>query len=164
VRRGLHELLTALSLLAFLSAVALWVRSYSKYDLAGAGAGRAAAVVGSYRGHILWAWTSQTDEPFVQHDSGGAAEGAGVWAHLRGNAAWKCAGFSYTSDRAGSLPLSVLVTPSWFVLVLLGAMPTARLLRTRRRRAAAGHCPSCGYDLRATPGRCPECGQGNLGR
>jgi hypothetical protein len=28
----------------------------------------------------------------------------------------------------------------------------------RRRRAVAGRCPNCGYDLRATPGRCPECG------
>jgi hypothetical protein len=50
--------------------------------------------------------------------------------------------------------------PYWSVCAMLALPPLlrARLRRRDRRRASAGLCPGCGYDLRATPGRCPECG------
>ena len=40
---------------------------------------------------------------------------------------------------------------------------TSMLLRRHRarRRAAAGLCPACGYDVRSSPERCPECGAGH---
>jgi hypothetical protein len=50
--------------------------------------------------------------------------------------------------------------PHWALLPPLMVLPIYGVwLRSRvRRRAAAGLCPLCGYDLRATPDRCPECG------
>jgi hypothetical protein len=51
--------------------------------------------------------------------------------------------------------------PHWFLALLFAIPPALHLramIRSRRRRHRAGHCPTCGYDLRATPDRCPECG------
>ncbi len=50
----------------------------------------------------------------------------------------------------------------WPFVILMSVLPITWLIRggkrRARKRAAAGLCPSCGYDVRATPDRCPECG------
>jgi hypothetical protein len=47
--------------------------------------------------------------------------------------------------------------PHWAAAGLAAVGPCYWCWRFRPKRKP-GHCPRCGYDLRATPGRCPECG------
>jgi len=50
--------------------------------------------------------------------------------------------------------------PHWLVAGVSLVLPACAYFGRRRRlrRARAGYCPACGYDLRASPGACPECG------
>jgi hypothetical protein len=54
----------------------------------------------------------------------------------------------------------VLFLPCWLLVLVFAVLPVSwcRSELRRRRRAKLGHCPKCGYDLRATRDRCPECG------
>ncbi len=54
----------------------------------------------------------------------------------------------------------IIVFPPWLLLLPLATYVATRavLFLRRAQRHAAGHCPTCGYDLRATTERCPECG------
>jgi hypothetical protein len=51
-----------------------------------------------------------------------------------------------------TMPLAVLFFPA----AIFFAVWNRHWLRRRRQE---GHCPICGYDIRATPERCPECGE-----
>lgn len=57
----------------------------------------------------------------------------------------------------------VFAVPYWLLAIAASVLPIWFWFRVRRqivmrRRAAAGQCVGCGYDVRATPERCPECG------
>jgi hypothetical protein len=81
---------------------------------------------------------------------------------------WERMGFGYchlpptgnpTWGLHGHTTFIGIVVPHGFLVAIFAALPARwAFLRWRRRRPGPGHCPACGYDLRATPDRCPECG------
>jgi hypothetical protein len=62
--------------------------------------------------------------------------------------------------RTGVWRGTFVIVPYWMPAALFATAPApwGIAYRRHRRRQRAGHCPTCGYDLRATPDRCPECG------
>jgi hypothetical protein len=68
-------------------------------------------------------------------------------------------GFAFASvDHPPDYRLRAIAIPHWFLALLFTILPAIRLRIAVRSRQSTGHCPQCGYDLRATPERCPECG------
>jgi hypothetical protein len=73
-------------------------------------------------------------------------------------------GFGYdenlSSSRARRDRYRILSLPAWLPALAAALLPAFWLVayRRRRRRARAGLCLRCGYDLRASGDRCPECG------
>jgi hypothetical protein len=56
----------------------------------------------------------------------------------------------------------VIDLPWWLLLSVPGIVLLWQVVglakRRKDKRFTPGHCPQCGYDLRASHGRCPECG------
>lgn len=184
MKRRLINLLTLLSLVLFVAAVWLWLRGYSVVDVAAvttfherAGdAFRDEWKAMSGKGVVAVVWQRDTSGA-----SGGGQAGGPRLSHFTMPPSNFAVGTATISQRLGfnwidhvyrdpTYPTSTRRTrgvrvPYWIIALTAGLLPAWRLprelraLRAGRKRAAAGRCQECGYDLRATPGRCPECGK-----
>jgi hypothetical protein len=177
MKRRLLNFVTALSLLLFLAAVAMWACGYampSTLRLAWARAedrsihGYRASTVAGQLCLIHLRVTLDDDATFrrVAHDWGVPNH-----AELRMDS-WPPSpwptnrlGFGgYLYQRLGQHgdvgSRSKWAVPWWLPAGAASVLPACRCIATLRRRRLRrrGLCERCRYDLRATPGRCPECG------
>jgi hypothetical protein len=187
VRRALRVILsgaTVLSAVLFVAVVALWVRSYRVGEVVTHDVQYRRLVVRSSMGQCSFQRETPAGATF---EAGYAGPGPG-WTHYGGGRwdglRRRAASFRSTPGMACYGPVLgfglfvrpaatgvagddvsgvvEVFVPHWFLAAAASGMPLAWSLRyprrRRARRAAAGLCPTCGYDLRATPDRCPECG------
>ena len=160
-----RRVLSLLSLLACAACVLLWARSYHACDVLvrQKGPDDRVCVTSEFgklvveveappAGAVLDGW-EYFDSPLPRR-----------WPVARGALGFDVYGGRVTHYvRLPPTPLKGVALPHWFLVLTTATLPGAALVRMRRRatalrRAAAGLCARCGYDLRASPTRCPECG------
>ncbi|HYO08297.1 MAG TPA: hypothetical protein VER17_04950 [Tepidisphaeraceae bacterium] len=127
--------------------------------------------VGPYDGSVVYGYALRADQrggrPRVTFATD-ADVGAGWWGDvdpMRDAGGWGPVRWQSSTRGAppppGESSRSVhLGVSHWLAAAVLLVMPGAWLLSVRRDQVARrkGHCPACGYDLRASPEHCPECG------
>ena len=189
VRRLGRMLLNGLivfSLLLFVAAVVLWVRSYGGSDYVQRQTPGIATTHSMSHRTVSAQWTlgqirltrgehtvyfprdyfppshEQPAEPLWSR--GRLGRGHVGWGRVEGPTLWNRLGFCrYRSGSGASFYDATeegITIPAWLVALpfLIPPLLWANTVRRGRRRRRAGYCVRCGYDLRATPERCPECG------
>jgi len=170
--RIFFNILTAFSLLFFVTVCVLWVRSYHLSDQFRYRSDRGWRSMNSAQGYLTfhmliadWSdqppdsrgFTYQRDLPTRPHNwlIFLSSESSDI------DTTWKKAGFAwYSKRRADGVFSAIAVAPFWSLAALTTLLPliwTIGRFRSRRRHTS-GLCPTCNYDLRASPTRCPECG------
>jgi hypothetical protein len=146
--RWLFRLAIAVSLILCVGSVALWVRSYYRWDRWDSGTVPRVYVLHA-RGRAILQWDRELGSRAQRSDISGVNLGA-IRYESR----------SYVREAPYFRELMIrywILPPIFLILPALGGF-----FRWRRRRKTrrAGLCQTCGYDLRAhRPGQnCPECG------
>jgi hypothetical protein len=153
------------SLVLLVGVVALWVRGQETFDHFSVQTHNRSLFLESAGGQLRLEYFVRLDEDRIPlspgfHHSTDTADGPleigmrmpGSVSHFKWNRFWLVTGERWGSDHIA------LFFPAWAAVAVCLPAPALWMIRQRRRTPAAGHCPACGYDLRATPGRCPECG------
>ncbi len=158
LRRILINALTILSLLLCVGTSVLWGRSHFNRDIFGYAFGpgfNRSVSLASQRAQISISYSWGT----TGYYPGGLSWATDEWPYAEFSPSWRRFGIESPVRRSGYSYRQAYL-PHWSLAVLFGVLPTIYLLRKirSRRLKRIGHCPTCGYDLRATPDRCPECG------
>jgi len=172
-----RKVICALSVVASLLVIVLWVHSYRRHEVLLYGTHRHCATIGATHGRFsLRHMRLESNDsgvhfgdPGFKHNSARAQPmQPGLYASDC-RIFWAIGPFSFIvgSERAGDwqrpggahwdMHLQELIVPHWFVLMLT-VCPAVLLVYRHAKRPREGHCAKCGYDLRASPQRCPECG------
>jgi len=177
--RRLFTLLNILSLLLFLAALILWVRSHQLTDHLSWRNARGSRVIYTAQGHLMLDlffanWSNHPGQfqplkyrpdislapinyiPVLNFDAGDIDT---TFEHV---------GFYWWErrNRNTNRHLIIVGVPFWSITIITAILPVTWLtlrLRSgllRRRMMREGLCTNCGYDLRATRSGnpCPECG------
>jgi hypothetical protein len=174
-RKRLFTCLTILSLILCLATVALWVRSYWRYDTLAHGSsgtdGFGSLGIESKYGELYLSaahYYANLNYSNLYNEAPGWSFGEHRFLTLdthmdfaKKHVKHQLVGFgSFNGDLRPVGFLRSIWLPHWFLALLFAILPTLRLrsILRNRHRHRAGFCQHCGYDLRATPDRCPECG------
>ena len=177
MKRRLFTILSALSLLLFVTVAVMWLRSHQVSDRVQFWRAGERWDVFAHHGRFVaqgqrWKLDNTAAEKPWHVEAWEAVEPArairdytrwgGRFTTL--DRRWSWAGVEVERQRLG-LPTWTWVRVEMRTLAAVSAIPPAAWLAwwllgrwRRRRRLGAGACPACGYDLRASSERCPECG------
>jgi hypothetical protein len=163
-RRRLPRILlnaaTAASLVLCVASGVLWVRTRYILDDWRRTQGEARLFISTPRGELAFVWLTPD-----QRESSNPV----LWTHQRREwadlvddrggekLAFRAPGLEFWTLRHSDAAEGTVVLRLWLAMAVFALLPILYAARSRRG-AASGHCPACGYDLRATPDRCPECG------